>query len=141
MTSATLAARMLRSYPRDFNVDAGVLAECIAACSDCASACTLCADDCLSEQNVAELVKCIRLDLDCADVCAATGRIVSRQTEYDANLTRAALQACIAACRSCGEECARHDMDHCQRCAAACRSCAAECRRMAAGASSAAAGR
>ncbi len=51
MTSATLAARMLESYPRDFNVDAGVLAECIAACSDCASACTLCADDCLSERR------------------------------------------------------------------------------------------
>src|SRR5207247_8457955 len=29
------------------------------------------ADDDLSEQNVAELVKCIRLCLDCADVCTA----------------------------------------------------------------------
>lgn len=130
MTSATLAARMLESYPRDFNVDAGVLAECIAACSDCASACTLCADDCLSEQNVAELVKCIRLDLDCADVCAATGRIVSRQTEYDANLTRAALQACVTACRSCGEECARHGergMEHCRVCADECDRCRRAC--------------
>jgi hypothetical protein len=130
MTSATLAARMLKSYPRDFNVDAGVLAECIAACSDCASACTLCADDCLSEQNVAELVKCIRLDLDCADVCAATGRIVSRQTEYDANLTRATLQACITACRSCGEECARHGehgMEHCRVCAEECDRCRSAC--------------
>jgi hypothetical protein len=130
MTSATLAGRSLKTHPRDFNVDAGVLADCIAACSDCASACTLCADDCLSEQNVAELVKCIRLDLDCADICAATGRIVSRQTEYDATVTRAALQACTTACRSCGEECARHGehgMEHCRICAEECDRCRRAC--------------
>lgn len=130
MTSATLAGRMLKTYPRDSNVDAGVLADCIAACSDCASACTLCADDCLSEQNVAELVKCIRLDLDCADICAATGRIVSRQTEFDATLIQAALQTCITACRSCGEECARHGehgMEHCRVCAGECDRCRQAC--------------
>ena len=31
------------------------------------------------------MVKCVRLDLDCADICAATGRIIARQTEYDAD--------------------------------------------------------
>jgi hypothetical protein len=121
---------MLETYPRDVNVDRDVLSACITACSDCASACTLCADDCLSEENVAELVKCIRLNLDCADLCAATGRVVSRQTEYDANVTRAALEACIAACRSCGEECARHaehGMEHCRICAEHCDSCAQAC--------------
>jgi hypothetical protein len=89
-----------------------------------------CADDCLSEQNVTELLKCTRLDLDCADICAATGRIVSRQTEYDATVTRAALQACIAACRSCGEECARHGehgMEHCRVCAEECDRCRRAC--------------
>jgi hypothetical protein len=66
------AKQMLDTYPRSFNVDAGVLAATIDALNDCAQACTACADDCLSEQNVAELVKCIRLNLDCADVCTAT---------------------------------------------------------------------
>jgi hypothetical protein len=130
MASPRLAARMLETYPRDFNVDAGVLAECIAACSDCATTCTLCADDCLSEGNVAELVKCIRLNLDCADICATTGRVVSRQTEYDANLTGAALEACIAACRSCGEECRGHaeqGMEHCRICADECDRCRQAC--------------
>jgi hypothetical protein len=130
MATTTLAGRMLETYPRDFNVDAGVLADCIAACSECASACTLCADDCLSERNVAELVKCIRLNLDCADICDATGRVVSRQTEYDANITRSALEACITACRSCGEECARHGkhgMEHCRVCAQECDRCRRAC--------------
>lgn len=66
--------------------------------------CTQCADSCLSEQDIAALAKCIRLNLDCADVCVATGRVLSRQTEYDANVTWSLVEACIAACRSCGEE-------------------------------------
>ena len=62
------AKQMRDTYPRDFNVDAGMLAAAIEALSDCGRACTACADDCLSEQNVAELTKCIGLCLDCADV-------------------------------------------------------------------------
>ena len=127
----TIADQMLETYPRDFNVDKTLLARCIDACADCGQACTLCADDCLSEQGrVEEMVKCIRTNLDCADVCAATGRVLSRQTEYDANVTRAVLQACIAACRSCGDECAQHGehgMEHCRICAEQCRRCEQAC--------------
>jgi hypothetical protein len=110
--------------------DKDVLVRCIEACFDCAQACTQCADDCLSEQDVQPLVKCIRSDLDCADVCATTGRVVSRQTEYDANLTAAMLRACIAACRSCGDECeqhGQHGMEHCAACAQECRRCEQAC--------------
>ena len=85
----------------------------------------------MSEAGVADLVKCVRICLDCADICDATGRVLSRHTGYDANLTRAVLEACAAACKACGDECARHEQDHCQRCAEACRACAEECRRMA----------
>jgi hypothetical protein len=115
--------------PRDFNLDAQVLAATIDALSDCAQACTACADDCLSEPQVAELVKCIRLCLDCADICTATLRVVSRQTDYDANLTRPQLQACVAACISCGDECGRHAgmHAHCRVCAEACRRCQQAC--------------
>ena len=85
----TNAKEMLDTYPRSFNVDADVLAAAIEALSECANTCTQCADACLSEQDVASMVKCIRLNLDCADVCATTSRVVSRQTEYDANVARA----------------------------------------------------
>ena len=126
------AKPLLDTYPRTFNVDAGVLARAIDALSDCAQACTACADDCLSERDVADLVKCVRLNLDCADVCAATLRVVSRQTEYDANLTRAQLQACITACRSCGDECERHAgmHEHWRVCAEACRRCEQACQEL-----------
>jgi len=127
------AERMLATYPREFTVDRDTLVAVIAAASDCAQACTQCADDCLSEASVAELVKCIRLDLDCADICATTVRVLSRQTEYDANVTRAQLQACITACRTCGDECeehGRHGMEHCALCAEQCRRCEQACRQL-----------
>jgi hypothetical protein len=126
------ARQLLDTYPRTFNVDAGVLAATIDTLSDCAQACTADADDDLSEQNLPEMVKCIRLCLDCTDVCTATLRVVSRQTEYDANLTRPQLQACVVACRSCGDECERHAQmhAHCRVCAEACRRCEQACREL-----------
>lgn len=126
------AQEMLETYPRTFNVEAGVLAAAIEALTECTNTCTQCADACLSEEDVTSMVKCIRLNLDCADVCAATGRVVSRQTEYDAYVTRAQLEACIAACKSCGDECEQHaeHMAHCRVCAESCRRCEQACREL-----------
>ena len=129
----TVAEKMLETYPRSFNVDRTLLVRCIEACDECAQACTACADDCLSEDSVAELVKCIRTNLDCADICQTTGRVVSRQTEYDANTTRAIVEACVQSCRSCAEECeqhAEHGMEHCRVCAEACRRCEQACQEL-----------
>lgn len=124
------AKQMLETYPGEFGFDADALVRCIEACHDCAQACTACADACLSEENVADLRKCIRTNLDCADVCAVTGRVLSRQTEYDAGVTRAILEACAKACRTCGDECeehGQHGMKHCAVCAEACRRCEQAC--------------
>ena len=126
----TITAQMLDTYPADLGgIDRQKLQECIDACFECVKACTACADACLSEEAVAEMRKCIRTDLDCADVCDATGRVLLRHTGYDANLTRAVLEACAAACKACGDECARHaEMHgHCRVCAEACRRCEAAC--------------
>jgi len=60
-------------------VDKQVLANCIEACFDCAQTCTACADACLSEQLVAELTRCIRVNLDCADVVARYRVTVKRR--------------------------------------------------------------
>lgn len=125
------AATMLDSYPKDLGgVDTGKLAACIEACIECAQACTACADACLSEDSVAELIKCIRTDLDCADICETTGRVLSRHTGYDADLTRSVLETCAAACKSCGDECAQHASRHahCKTCGDACRRCEQACR-------------
>jgi hypothetical protein len=127
----SVAGQMLDSYPQDLGgVDQGKLQACIEACFECAQACTACADACLGEDMVADLTKCIRTDLDCADVCAATGRVLSRHTGYDATLTRGVLEACATACKSCGDECASHAQmhEHCRICAEACRRCEQACR-------------
>ncbi len=126
------AKPLLDTYPRTFNVDAGVLAATIDALNDCAQACTADADDDLSEQNVTEMVKCIRLCLDCADVCTATVGVTSRQTDYDANVTKPLLEACVATCKSCGDECERHAQihEHCRVCAEACRRGEQACREL-----------
>jgi hypothetical protein len=122
---------MLDTTPATPGFDRDALAECITACVECAQACIACADACLAEPDVAGLVRCIRLDLDCADVSEATGRVLSRQAAYDADLTRAVLQACATASRTCGDECAahgEHGMEHCRVCAEACRRCERACR-------------
>ena len=126
------ARQLLDSYPGTLNVDAGMLAATIDALSDCAQACAADADADLAEQDLAEMVKCIRLCLDCADVCTATVRVISRQTEYDAKVTRSLLEACATTCKSCGDECERHAHmhEHCRVCAEACRRCEQACREL-----------
>lgn len=126
----SVAGQMLDSYPKGLGgIDKGKLLACMEACYECAQACTACADACLGEDMAAELTTCIRTNLDCADVCETTGRVLSRHTGYDANLTRAVLQACAAACRACGDECQSHaEMhEHCKVCAEACGRCEQAC--------------
>jgi hypothetical protein len=123
---------MLITIPRPSNLDISVLVATIDALDDCARACIADADSDLNEQNLSELVKCIRLCLDCADLCAATVRVTSRQTEYDATLTKSLLETCTATCKSCSDECERHAQmhDHCRVCAVACRRCEQACREL-----------
>jgi hypothetical protein len=126
------ARQLLDTYPGTVNADAGVLAATIDALSDCAQACIADADADLAEQDLAAMIKCIRLCLDCADVCTATAGVTSRQTEYDANVARALLEACVVTCKSCGDECERHAQhhEHCRVCEQACRRCEQACREL-----------
>ena len=123
---------MLQTYPKSMNLDRALLAAAIETVAVCSQACTACADACLSEDAVADLRKCVRSNLDCADICDATARVLSRHTGYDANISRAQLEACIAACRACGDECQRHASmhEHCRVCAEVCRACETACREL-----------
>lgn len=60
---------------------------------------------------------------------SATGNILSRHTGYDANVTRAVLQACARVCEACGDDCEQHAgmHEHCRICAEACRRCEQAC--------------
>ena len=117
------ARQMLDTSPVTSRADVSVLTAAIDAISDCAQACAADADDDLSELNVTEMVTCIRLCLNCADVCTFTAAVISRPAGYDANVTTPLLEACAAIWKSCGEECQRHaEMHaHCRVCAEACR--------------------
>ncbi|HWG63853.1 MAG TPA: four-helix bundle copper-binding protein [Streptosporangiaceae bacterium] len=124
------ARRMLDTYPHALSSDADLVAATIDALNDCAQACIADTDADLSEQNLTEMVKCIRLCLHCADVCTATAGVISRQAEFDVNVTGPLFEACIAICRSCGDECEHHARmhEHCRVCAEACMRCEQACR-------------
>lgn len=92
--------------------------------SDCLAACEYCADACLSEENPKEMAECIRLDRDCADICAMAIRYIAR----DSRRASAVIKLCSQICDQCAEECENHDHEHCQKCAEACRECADACR-------------
>jgi hypothetical protein len=56
--------------------------------------------------------------------------VTSRQADYDADVTKPLLRACVAICKSCGDECERHAQhhEHCRVCEQACRRCEQACR-------------
>ncbi|MBB4932009.1 hypothetical protein F4561_002829 [Lipingzhangella halophila] len=67
----TQAEELLRAHPRDIDGDIETVKTCIERLAECAQACLACSDACLGESDVADLVRCVHLNLDCADVCAA----------------------------------------------------------------------
>ena len=100
--------------------------ELLEALSNCAAECHHCAVACLQEQDTKMLERCIRLDLDCAEICKLTASFVARDSEYANYL----LKECGEICEACAQECekhAAHGMEHCRTCAEACRQCAEAC--------------
>jgi len=123
------AQQMIRTHPHMRGQTNDALIRCIEECYSCAQTCTSCADACLGEENVKSFTQCIRLNLDCADVCNIAGRIATRLTGSDGELIRSVIDTCAAACRLCAEECEKHAgmHEHCRICAEACRRCMKAC--------------
>jgi len=122
--------QMISTHPDVKGSVNDALIRCIEECLACAQTCISCADACLAEDMVDELKQCIRLDLDCADVCQTTGKLATRRTGSNQDLLRQMIETCAEACRICGDECSRHAdrHEHCHICADACRSCEEACR-------------
>ncbi|WP_046368662.1 four-helix bundle copper-binding protein [Flavihumibacter petaseus] len=99
------------------------------ALNNCAAACHFCAVSCLDEPAVANLVACIKTDLDCAAICLAAHGFVSRISPHAPHV----LRECAEICALCAAECEKHaaHMDHCRLCAEACRACEEACRQAA----------
>ena len=94
---------------------------------DCARVCNADVTADLMERDVERMVRCVRLDFDCAEICALTSKYLSRNSEF------AYLMAvqCAVVCDACAQECEKHvDMAHCVESARICRKCAQECRKL-----------
>ena len=123
--------QMLGAYPGDFKleVDVDLLAGVIEAAGDCAQACVTDIDADLSEPHLADMVTCIRLCQNGVDICSTAVAVLSRPALWDSRVVRQLLDACVAICKSCGDECERHAPRHahCRVCAEACRRCEQAC--------------
>lgn len=96
----------------------------IDAVNECAMICSHCSMECLKEEHVHDLVKCIQLNLDCAAVCRTAVELMSRGSEFSERFN----ERCAEICNACAEECEKHsDMEHCKQCAEVCRRCADTC--------------
>jgi hypothetical protein len=91
--------------------------------SQCADTCDYCAAACLQEDNVAKMVICIRLNMECYSMCKTTAMLLQLGSEHAA----AACQLCADICSACADECEKYQYVHCQECATVCRQCAEEC--------------
>ena len=119
---------MLNSHPSPA-AHVGKLAACVDACRACLVTCTSCADACIGGDDPKAMAECIRTDLDCADICAATISVLTRQTKPNTSILKAQVQAMVAACKACGDSCLSHaDMhEHCKLCGETCRDCERTC--------------
>ena len=120
---------MIETHPVAAPIDSGLLIRCIEACASCGQTCTACADASLGEDDLAELVRCIGLDLICADLCATTEATLTRFTVFEPRLVALVVEACLDACQRCADECEKHadHHEHCRISAEECRICAQAC--------------
>lgn len=92
---------------------------------ECQKVCNMCFDACLKEDDVKMMAECIRLDRECADICA----IVSTFATREGSLTTDLISLCATICQACAKECEKHkEMEHCQKCAEVCYETAKVCR-------------
>jgi hypothetical protein len=100
--------------------------DCIKACQECLEACNVCFDSCLKEDNVKMMSECIQSDRECAEVCS----LAISSMQYDSPNVKSILKLLVEVCETCGNECKKHDHEHCQKCADACFKCVEECRKL-----------
>jgi hypothetical protein len=122
--------RMLRTNPEPPFAPPESLSALIYACSECAQACVACADACIAEHVPRRFDRCLRIALDCGDICSTTARILSRQLSPSMTLVAMQVEVCASACELCATECEQHAdyCPHCAVCAATCHRCLAACR-------------
>lgn len=128
---ATLQTRELfASISTASPLSAEAVAEAVTVLAACEQTVTACAVGMLTEKDADELRPAISQDLDCADVTAATRRILTRGTNHDPELLLAQVEACRIACQRSHELCLRqaNHHEHCRLCAEATQQAVRICR-------------
>ncbi len=74
------AQGILHHHPTAVDEGGERIGSCISACFECGQVSAAFADACLGRNDLASLVQCVRLNLACAGICGATGRILSRMS-------------------------------------------------------------
>jgi hypothetical protein len=122
-------SRMLSAVPNDDESAPTTQAACVSACFTCEAVCITCADTCRLEPSACTLCRCIRLNQDCADLCAATARLAARALDEDTDVLRVLVHLCARVCAACAAECRAHAdvYEHCRVCAEVCERCASAC--------------
>ncbi|SRR6266540_3528588 len=120
---------ILNKHPLKSQFKPNQIAELLTSIVECGQTSTVCADACLAEEMRNDLVRCIRLNQDCADLCEVTARILARQVQPDFALIRSQVQTLALACSACARECTSHASkhEHCRICSEACRRCENAC--------------
>ena len=118
--------KMIAEHPDVAGHENELLTKAVRHAMYCAAICNSCAGACSAEPEAR--TDCIRLCMDCSDICTATYRVASRRAGSNERVLRAMLEMCAQACETCAEMCAGMKDDHCQRCAKMCRECAEDCR-------------
>ena len=78
---------------------------------------------CLDEADPKMMANCIKLDMDCAQICELTAAFISRGSAHADHIKK----ECAEICKKCAEECGKHNNEHCKACAEACKKCAEAC--------------
>ncbi|AIQ64350.1 hypothetical protein PSTEL_15895 [Paenibacillus stellifer] len=100
--------------------------DCIEACLKCIDACNFSYVSSLKEYDLARLREWIRMDRECADMCAFAIEAMTRQSPFVAEICR----LCAEVCEATANECGRYERTHCRDCIEACLKCAETCRQV-----------
>jgi hypothetical protein len=102
---------------------------CIDAAFKAVQANMACAEIGLDVADARLLIKCIRLNGECADMGVATGWMLSRGPHPDREKLKRQLEACVRVCQETAAECERLGplYPHTKACATACKRCIAAC--------------
>ena len=101
-------------------MDMAAMQACMDACSACEQACVVC-----STQEMSCATAC----MNCADMCNTMLRAMLRMSGMTPAVMVSMLEACIAMCQLCMDECMRHaEMSEvCRMCAQSCQACMDAC--------------